>query len=330
MGAGVLDWDFIKKRIQGARGRGVARFTLPAVVFEIEPGFVGGAHLEGSARQGRRVGRVGFREFDPQGLIPHPSRPNVTKPEDLRQAVQEVAGVVGNGTGRVGLVVPDGAVRVALFSFETLPEDARDAEALVRWRMRERLPFAPEEARVSFQVVSREPGQVEVLAVAARNSVLHEYEAALEPVNGGPELILPATLTLLPLLPDGETGGQLLSHVCAKWVTSVVVAGGQPCLWRTRELELGSGEEPAKAVAAEAARILASARDHLKTELERVWLCARPPAGSEMVSTVASAIAHDVEVLTPRASFGAGLPSEQQTLFEEYGATVAGLLSNVG
>jgi hypothetical protein len=323
-------WDVIKKRILGARGHGMARFTLPAVVFEIEPGFVSGARLEGSARQGRRVGCMGVQELAPHSLVPHPSRPNVANQEEIRRAIQEVAGAVGNGTSRVGLVVPDGAVRVAVLSFETLPDDPKDAEALVRWRMKERLPYAPEEARVSFQVLSREPGQVEVLAVAARNSVLFEYEAALEPIDGGPVLTLPATLALLPLLPEGETGGQLLLHVHSHYVTAVVVAGSRPRLWRTRELDLATGEDPAKAVACEAARILASARDHLKTDLERAWLCARPALSPETVSAVAGAISRDVEVLTPRPDLGAALPSEERTLFEQFGATVAGLLANAG
>ena len=325
-----MEWDFIKKRILGVRGHGIARFTLPAVVFEIEPGFVSGARLEGSARQGWRLGRMGLQQLEPQALVPHPSRPNVANQEELRQAIQEVAGVVGNGTGRVGLVVPDGAARVAVFSFETLPDDSKDAETLVRWRMGERLPFAPEEARVSFQVVSHSAGQVDVLAVAARNSVLLEYEAALEPINGGPVLILPTTLALLPLLPEGETGGQLLLHVYSNCVTSVVVAGSRPCLWRTRELDVVTGEESAKAVAAEAARVLASARDHLKTELEQAWLCARPSASAEMVSAVAGAIGHEVEVLTPGANLGAELSSEERTLFGQFGAPVAGLVSNAG
>ena len=323
-------WDVIKKRILGARGHGMARFTLPAAVFEIEPGFVSGARLEGSARQGRRVGCMGVQALAPHSLVPHPSRPNVANQEEIRRAIQEVAGVVGNGSSRVGLVVPDGAVRVAVLSFETLPDDLKDAEALVRWRMKERLPYAPEEARVSFQILSREPGQVEVLAVTARNSVLFEYEAALEPINGGPVLILPATLALLPLLPEGETGGHLLLHVHSHYVTAVVVAGSRPCLWRTRELDPATGEDPAKAVASEAARILASARDHLKIDLEQAWLCARPSASPETVSAVAGAISHEVEVLTPRPDLGAALPSEERTLFEQFGATVAGLLANAG
>jgi hypothetical protein len=273
---------------------------------------------------------MGVQQLEPHSLEPHPGRPNVANQEEVRRAIREVAAVTGNGTGRFGLVVPDGAVRVAVLSFETLPEDAREAEALVRWRMRDKLPFAPEEARVSYQVLSRAPGHVEVLAAAARSSVLSEYEAALEPINGGPVLTLPATLALLPLLPDREAGGCLLLHVCSRWVTAVLMVKARPCFWRTRELDTAAVEDPAKAVSSEAARVLASARDHLKTELEQAWLCARPPATSELVSAVADAISHQVEVLTPHPELDAALSSEERRLFEYFGAPIAGLVSNPG
>jgi len=321
-------WESITGRFVQRRGHGLARFTLPSVVFEIEPGFVCGARLEGSARQGWKVGRVGLKPLAPNSLVPHPGRPNVSNQEELRRAIEEVAEVVGNGTGRVGLVVPDGAVRVALIPFEALPDNSRDAEALVRWRMKDRLPYAPEEARVSFQVVSRESCQLAILAVAARNSVLLEYEAALEPINGAPVLILPATLALLPLLPDSGTAGHLLLHVCSNCVTTVVIAGSRPCFWRTRELGESTAEETVKAVVSEAARTLACARDHLKTDLERAWLCARPAAGPEMVAALADAVGHEVEVLSPSADLSATLPPAEQTVFAQFGATVAGLLAN--
>ena len=79
----------------------------------------------------------------------------------------------------MGLLIPDVAVRVALLQFETLPDDHREAETLVLWRMREYLPYAPEEARLSYQVLGKQPGSVEILGVAVRGSVLAEYEAAI-------------------------------------------------------------------------------------------------------------------------------------------------------
>ncbi|MGH9649961.1 MAG: hypothetical protein ACRD3I_05765 [Terriglobales bacterium] len=325
-----MNWDFLKKRISVGHGSSLARFTMPTVVFETQPGFVLAARLESASRQARRVRRVGVRRLEPGALEPHAGKANIVKPDELRRAVKEVTELIGNGSGRYGLVVPDGAVRVSIESFETLPDDALEAEALVRWKMRDKLPFAPEEARISIQVLGREPGHVEILAVAARGAVLAEYESAIESANGNMALLLPATATLLPLLPESSRRGQLLLHVCSRWMTSVVVIGSRPCYWRTRELDAAAAEETAREVASEAARILASTRDRLHADLERAWLCARPAAGSEMVAAVAAAVSHEVEVLAPRVDLGADLSAEERTLFGQFGATVAGIISNSG
>ena len=60
------------------------------------------------------------------------------------------------------------------------------------WRMREYLPYPPEDARLSYQVMAKQPASVEILGVAVRNSVLAEYETAMAGINGGPALVLPA------------------------------------------------------------------------------------------------------------------------------------------
>jgi hypothetical protein len=218
---------------------------------------------------------------------------------------------------------------VGILTFETLPDNASEAEALIRWRMKEKLPYPPEEALVSFQVLAREPGQVEVLAVAARMAVLAEYEAAFNSGNGGAGLILPATLTLLPLLPADDRRGHLLLHVCSRWVTTVVVFAGRPCIWRTRDLG-GAEGDVGREVAAEAMRILASARDRLQADLGETWLCARPAASPEMAHALAEATSQEVQVLKPRAEIASILRAEERRLFEQFGAPVAGLVSNAG
>src|SRR5208283_3770965 len=107
---------------------------------------------------------------------PSANKPNFADSAVVRQTIADVTERVGNGGGRLGLLIPDVAVRVALLQFETLPDDHRQAETLVLWKMREYLPYAPEEARLSYQVLVKQPGLVEVLGVAVRISVLAEYE----------------------------------------------------------------------------------------------------------------------------------------------------------
>lgn len=325
----MINWGMLKERLGHGPHTGTARFTLPSLVLEIEPEFVVGARLESARRGLRRVSRVGVRHLEGSAVTPHPNRPNLVSPQDLRRVVRELVEAVGNGAGGFGLLVPDRAARVALIAIETLPDDSREADALIRWRMKASLPFSAEEARLSYQVLAREPNQAQVLAVAASHAVLADYESALEPVNGGATLILPATVALLPLLPEGD-GAQLLVHVCSGGMTSVVVADHRICSWRTRELAGAVPEEWHAEVAAEAARILASARDHLKVEVEGAWLCARPPAAAELLAALARVTACEVEVLTPASELTGALSPEERSLFEHFGAPVAGLVANAG
>jgi hypothetical protein len=322
--------EFITRRFKPSLHSATARFILPPVVYEVAPGFVAGARLEGSRRKARTVRQVALEAIQAQTLDPHLSHANIIEGEEFQRAASSLIASVGNGGGRYGLVLPDGAVRIALLRFETLPHDAEEAEALIRWRMKDKLPYNAEEARATFQVLSNDPGDIEILAIAMRSSVIAEYEAAFAGVNGGATLILPATVALLPLLPEAEPRGQLLLHLCGNWLTAVVVAGSRPCVWRTRELDPRDAAHQSQEVASEAVRVLASARDRLQADLGRAWLCARPPADKDLAAAVAAALNHDVEVMRPRPELASLLSANDRSIFEQFGATVAGLIANAG
>lgn len=332
----MIDWNQIKERWASLTWSGTAGFALPPVVLEAQPDFVMGARLAGRASGNGKgngsdpVRRVSVRSLAPGSVRPGPAAANLADSAELVRALRGVTEVIGNGTARFGLLVPDGMVRVGLLSFETLPADRREADALIRWRMKENLPFPAEEARISYQVVSRETGGIDLVAVAARASVLGEYEAALEEVNGGSAsvLMLPASLALLPLLPESDARPQALIHVCSGWVTQVVVTGKHVSLWRTREVP---GTDPVAlldGVATEVSRVLAASRDRQQIEIGRFWLCARPPATPALAAELGRALSREVEVLETDSSLASALPAEEQRLFGEYGATVAGLISN--
>lgn len=322
--------EYITKWLPGYAHAGSARFTLPSVIYEVAPGFVAGVRLQGSGRQRRKVRQVAVEPINHQTLDPHPSHTNIANGEDMARAAASLISTIGNGTGGYGLILPDGAVRVAILTFEALPDDSREAEALIRWRMKDRLPFNPEEARASFQILSKEPGHIEVLAVAVRASVIAEYESAFGGSNGPAALVLPATVAMLPLLPESGSGGQLLVHVCSNWLTAVVVAGSAPCVWRTRELDPANPAGASGEVASEAVRVLASARDRLRADMGRAWLATRPPGGREMASMIAAALGHKVELVTAKAQLDALLSADERSIFEQFGATVAGLIANLG
>lgn len=251
-----MSWSNWKKRLGWGVHARSAHFVMPSFALDLEPGFIAAARLDPASRQ---VQRMGVRQLEAGALEPSPNKTNVNDEAGVRETVKEVAASVGNFGGKIGLLIPDVSVRVAVLQFEGLPDNQREAESLIHWRMREFLPYSPDEARVSYQVMVKESGRVEILGLAVRGSVLAEYEAALAGVNGGPALVLPASLALLPLLPD-ESPGQLLLHLSPGALTAVVLSLDRVRYWRTRPLEAAAGAGRREEVAREAARVLATSR----------------------------------------------------------------------
>ncbi|MGH9398118.1 MAG: hypothetical protein ACRD18_14860 [Terriglobia bacterium] len=312
----------------GAPAKNGSPTTLPAAIIEIESGFVMGARLAGAPKAGLR--RLAVTGVDGGIVNPSPLLPNVSNLDMLGQAIETVSQSLGNGGGRTGLLLPDGAVRVNVLEFDTLPSKTREMESLLRWRIKDSLGFAPEDARLSYQEIYRVVGRIELLVVAVKADVLAQYEAVLEPVRGGPVLALPATLALLPLLSESESGAQLLTHVCSGWVTHALVEGARLRFWRTRQLAHPEAASETGEVVSEAARAVASARDRFGLEITKAWLCSRPLAGDELKVGLGNTLGLPVENLPVVVSLDSELGVEERPLFNMFAAPLAGLISNAG
>jgi hypothetical protein len=155
-----------------------------------------------------------------------------------------------------------------------------------------------------------------------------EYEGLLEGINGGPALVLPATVALLPLLPE-EGAGHLLLHLCPGALTAVVMASNRVRYWRTRSLE-GDAAANLEEVTREATRVLATCQDNLRVQIQNVWFCARPPADGEVGAALAKSLGCKVEVLPAGFVPAAGLPAAQREAFLQFGTPFAGLMANLG
>ena len=330
-----MDWKHqLRELWTRATWTGTAAFTLPGVLFEIEPDFLMAARLTGRAEGNgqSQVGRLAVRPLEPGTLSASPGGPVVMNATRLTGALGEIATAIGNGQPRVGILVPDLVARVGVFPFDELPANRREAVTLMGWRMRENLPFPPQEARIAYQTTWLTGGavtpQTEVTAVAVRSSVAAEFERLVEAINRSGTLIIPATIALLPLLAVQGEGGQLLVHVYSNSATYAVVEGQRLRFWRTRDFGGLGLEDMFTQVAAEAARVVASTEDRLSLHLARVWLCARPPATADWADRLAQTIGREVEALEPRAETGGLLAGEDRSLFRRYGATLSGLVAN--
>src|SRR5258708_18144194 len=105
------------------------------------------------------------RELAPGSVVPDLTEPNIRQPEAVREALRQVLDEVAARSKDVIAVLPDAAARVMLLDFDTLPPNAREADGVVRFRLKKSLPFDVEQAKASY--VSQPANETGVRGVAA-------------------------------------------------------------------------------------------------------------------------------------------------------------------
>jgi type IV pilus assembly protein PilM len=153
----------------------------------------------------------------------------------IRGALEQIGERANARDANLTLVIPDSAVRVLLLDFEALPSRAAEALPLVRFRLKKLLPFDPDEAMVTYQIMSTSKSMVRVLAVAMPKDVLSEYETAAREAGFEPGAVLPSTLACLAALDDAEPS--LLINANSIGVTAAIVRGGVLLLHRSVDLQ---------------------------------------------------------------------------------------------
>jgi type IV pilus assembly protein PilM len=184
-----------------------------------------GGHLEGVAMQALPAGAV----------VPSPLETNIAQPDVVRSALRQVFARVDPGSAPVALLLPDPVVRVFILPFETLPRRHRDALPLLRWRLKKSVPFDMEETSISWERQASRDGKLEIVAAVARQPIVREYEALLESCGTRAGVVLSSTLSSLPLLE--ERGATLLARLSGRTLTTVIVLGGNLCVYRSTELQ---------------------------------------------------------------------------------------------
>lgn len=308
------------------RAPGKRKFSLPATLIEFQPEYILGARI---SRTSRKVASVALADLKGGSLDPLLGRPNILKPEDVARSVVAVAKVLGGEKGPFGLLLPDGVVRVSILDFETLPASHKEQETLIRWKMKQLLPFPVEDARLSFELAAKETGGVEAVVMAVRKSVVAEYESALNSLNGEVTLVLPSSAALLPLMDEEAPAGELLLNISPTHLTAVVAKGRQVRLWRSQAMTGKTAGEGLAAVSEEAVRTLAASHDHLDLEINQIRICARPGVPRDWILDLGHKVARDVrDVVTNARAIGLKLTEEEGDILSEFGATVCGLVAN--
>ncbi len=128
--------------------------------------------VAGAAASGRR-GSFRVRAFasaplPPGTLVPGPAERNLVRPDEVREALVQVAAALEAGRAPAALILPAGTARIVLLD---LPSGVT-AREYARYRLGGALPYPAEEAVVD--VLRLDGGRM--LAAAVRRAVLQEYE----------------------------------------------------------------------------------------------------------------------------------------------------------
>src|SRR5712692_6392290 len=80
------------------------------------------------------------RELAPGSVVPDLTEPNIRQPEALRRVLREVLDEVAGRSRDVIAVLPDATARVMLLDFDALPPNPKEAEGVIRFRLKKSLP----------------------------------------------------------------------------------------------------------------------------------------------------------------------------------------------
>jgi len=197
-----------------------------------------------AARQENDLDAAAITSFAP--LLPGSVKPslnaaNFPHPERVVAALKQALDQVVERDRKLTLVIPDGAVRVLLLDFDSLPDKASEVLPILRFRLRKLLPFEVDDAAVSYQVMTKTGDQVRVMLAVTPHHVLAEYEKVVRDAGYEPGAVLPSTLCALAAIPD-DTDALVINQNSA-CITTAITRQNEVLLLRTLELPEHAGND---------------------------------------------------------------------------------------
>ena len=188
----------------------------PSLVFEIGERVLLGAKRDASWNSVRTISERALPEASQDG-------PDLPLPDGLATGIESLIQEIRPDRSRLtSVLLPDAAVRLAVFRFESLPWRARDLRAAVEDRFRASLPFDVQTVRISFH---RQPDKSNpsVLAAAVPSQYLEHCEEAVRSCGLVPAFVGPSAVGALNLV-EGE-GVSVVLRKSEQSLTIAAVAG---------------------------------------------------------------------------------------------------------
>jgi type IV pilus assembly protein PilM len=248
-------------------------------------------------------------------LAPNHAGQNIVNYSAVRSTLQDAMQVLGGRPRDMILILPDGACRVVLLDFETVPEKREDADAIVRFRLKKTLPFDVERARVSWQV-QNEGGKLLLAVAVVFGAVLEEYESVLREMGISPGVVLPSMLACLGQV---DAAVPVLAIKVDPATTSIAIVN-HDALLLTRTLDHPAGVLPTGTQLAEDVYpSLVFFHDTYGSQVQRV-LVSGLPEPEKTCAALAEATGIPVDELVSLERIGSVMPQQRAALTAVAGA----------
>jgi len=250
----------------------ISKIAKPRLACEIAPDRVLAGRL---LDNGGGLEECAARELAPGSVVPDLVENNIRQRETVRAGVESALGSVAGRARDVIAIVPDGAVRVMLVDFDTLPSDLGEALGVVRFRLKKSLPFDVEKAKVSFHA-QKLSDEVRVVAAVGLTTVIEDYESVFREAGYSPGVVLPSMLAALGAA-DGKRPTMVVK-VDAHTTSIAILNEDQLQLFRTLENSRGvtiTGEQ----LAEEVYPSVVFFQDTYHLNIERIYVAGLSEAG---------------------------------------------------
>ncbi|MFQ5801935.1 MAG: hypothetical protein ACE5JQ_03445 [Candidatus Methylomirabilales bacterium] len=199
---------------------------------ELEKGQIGLCQVRQTS-QGLKVQRGVSLPLPPGLLTPSLTELNVAEEEELTAELRSLLNKAGWRGGRVALALPDLTCRVGYQDFEELNGTPSDIRQLLCWRLKDRLPFPAQGARMDYQPLPSGGKGARLLYLLAREAVIGQYETLLANVGLEPTRIISRGVALYRLFKVAGIGGKrLLLALGPSSLLFIYTEEGVTRLWR--------------------------------------------------------------------------------------------------
>ncbi|MGH9742043.1 MAG: hypothetical protein ACRD51_06790 [Candidatus Acidiferrum sp.] len=167
-------------------------------------------------------------------LVPSAVEANIVNGAALKTAFAAVCSHLHAKDESLALILPDPVIRVFVQHFEDFPRSRREAEPMLRWKLKKSVPFEVEETLISYMRQAPREAGVDVVTALARLRIVREYESLAEAAGLYPGVVLSSSLAAVALVEERRP--TLLARVSGTALTTAIIREGALFGYRCTEL----------------------------------------------------------------------------------------------